>query len=137
MAVIADTSALLALADAADAHHEQIRDRLEHEHEVAVVPQTVLCEVSHLLARRFGARAERRFLVALRDGNWRLESMQPSDLARSIELLERYEEDAFGFVDASTIAIAERLAVRRIYTLDRRDFARVKPRHIAAFEIVP
>jgi predicted nucleic acid-binding protein len=39
--------------------------------------------------------------------------------------------------DASIVAMAERLKVRRIATTDRRDFARVRPRHVDALELVP
>ena len=37
----------------------------------------------------------------------------------------------------SDIELAERLGVVRLYTLDRRDFSRIRPRHVAAFELLP
>jgi predicted nucleic acid-binding protein len=42
-----------------------------------------------------------------------------------------------GAVDASVVAIAERLGVREIATLDRRHFSVVRPRHADVFSIVP
>lgn len=33
--------------------------------------------------------------------------------------------------------MAERLNIERILTLDRRDFSIIKPKHCAAFEILP
>jgi predicted nucleic acid-binding protein len=38
--------------------------------------------------------------------------------------------DFLGFVDASIVAMAERLKLRALVTTDRRDFARVRPTHI-------
>ena len=42
-----------------------------------------------------------------------------------------------GFVDASIIAVAERFTVTTVATLNRRDFAVVRPAHRDAFELVP
>jgi predicted nucleic acid-binding protein len=42
-----------------------------------------------------------------------------------------------GTVDASLIALAERLPTKRIATLDRRHFSVVRPAHVEAFELLP
>ena len=42
-----------------------------------------------------------------------------------------------GFIDAAIVAIPERLGATRLLTLDRRDFSIIRPRHVAAFEILP
>ena len=62
--------------------------------------------------------------------------IQP-DLARMAELLLRYSDLPLGTVDASIVALAERLNVVKIATLDRRDFAVVRATHVEAFELVP
>jgi len=48
-----------------------------------------------------------------------------------------YADAAIGFVDASVVAIAERLGIRQVWTLDRRDFSLIRPKHVGAFDIVP
>jgi predicted nucleic acid-binding protein len=48
-----------------------------------------------------------------------------------------YADLPLGAVDASVVAIAERLGVKEIATLDRRHFSVVRPRHAEAFSIVP
>jgi predicted nucleic acid-binding protein len=35
------------------------------------------------------------------------------------------------------VAIAERLNITRVLTLDRRDFQLIRPKHCSAFEILP
>ncbi|MGH9317044.1 MAG: PIN domain-containing protein [Thermoanaerobaculia bacterium] len=72
------------------------------------------------------------FLAA---GELALENLSPADLTRSAQILEQH--DFLGFVDASIVAIAERLRLRSLVTTDRRDFRRVRPRHVAAFELLP
>jgi uncharacterized protein len=39
--------------------------------------------------------------------------------------------------DASVIAMAERLGVKQVATLNRRDFGVVRPRHVDALQLVP
>jgi predicted nucleic acid-binding protein len=40
-------------------------------------------------------------------------------------------------VDASVVALAERRGLDVIATLDQRHFRAVRPRHVAAFTLVP
>ena len=42
-----------------------------------------------------------------------------------------------GFVDATIVAIAERLKVRTLATTDRRHFAAIRPSHVERFTLVP
>jgi uncharacterized protein len=42
-----------------------------------------------------------------------------------------------GIVDAAVVAIAERLQLTEIATLDHRHFTVVRPRHTAAFVLLP
>jgi len=42
-----------------------------------------------------------------------------------------------GLVDASVVAVAERLGVTSIATLNARDFHVVRPRHAEAFTLLP
>ena len=49
------------------------------------------------------------------------------------ELVERYIDLPLGLVDAAVIAIAERLGLREVATVDHRHFRIVRPRHVEAF----
>jgi hypothetical protein len=49
----------------------------------------------------------------------------------------QYADQHLGGVDSSLIAVAERLGVTSIGTLDRRHFGVVRPQHIAGFELLP
>ncbi len=61
----------------------------------------------------------------------------PHDYERCLELIEAYDDLDLGFVDASIIAVAERLGQSRLATLNDRDFAVVRPAHQDAFEVDP
>ena len=64
-------------------------------------------------------------------------TLESDDLQRSAELVERYANLPLGAADASVIAVAERLDIRQILTLDRAHFSIVRPNHIDAFDLLP
>jgi len=59
------------------------------------------------------------------------------DWGRISELVEAYADLGLGGVDASLVAVAERLGVHEIATLDRRDFSVVRPTHVDSFMLLP
>jgi len=59
-----------------------------------------------------------------------------ADLDRMVELVETYGDFPLGLVDASVIAVAERLNADAIATLDHRHFSVVRPRHLPAFKLL-
>ena len=60
----------------------------------------------------------------------------PAEAAReSKALAERYPD--IGFVDATIVAMAERLKIETIATTDRRHFAMVKSKHTRAYQLAP
>jgi predicted nucleic acid-binding protein len=52
-------------------------------------------------------------------------------------LVESYRDFPLGGADASVVALAERLGVAQVATLDRRHFTVVRPRHLVAFTLLP
>ncbi|GAA1717867.1 PIN domain-containing protein [Fodinicola feengrottensis] len=59
------------------------------------------------------------------------------DYARAAELVQQYEDLPLGAADACVVAVAERLKVTKIATLDKRHFTIVRPKHIKTFELLP
>ena len=53
------------------------------------------------------------------------------------DLVETYTDLPLGTSDASVIAVAERLGVATVATLDQRHFRVVRPFHIEAFTLLP
>lgn len=58
-------------------------------------------------------------------------------MARIAELVGAYQDLPLGAVDASVIPTAERLGLTQVATLDRRDFAVVRPAHVEALDLLP
>jgi uncharacterized protein len=101
------------------------------------VPQLVVGETAYMVGRIGGTSAEVRLLRELEASSLSLEPFEPADLGRIAELIETYADLRLGTVDASLIAVAERLGASMIATLDRRHFTVVRPRHVDAFQLVP
>ena len=137
VAILVDTGALYALADETDRWHQPVKAFLERHPDPLILPVTVLPETCYLLNVYLGQEAERRFVASAARGELILEAVTPADLRRCLELLETYADANIGFVDASLVAIAERLNVRRLLTTDRRDFSLIRPRHCPALELLP
>jgi uncharacterized protein len=133
--LLLDTGPLYALADADDDWHARVRDFLKLERQSLLVPVTVIPEAACLMRKRLGTQAEMRFAESLAYGEIAIENLTQRDLARCAELLGIY--NFLGFVDASIVAMAERLKLLALVTTDRRDFARVRPAHVAAFQLLP
>ena len=135
MAVVVDTGILYALADADDAWHERALAWMERQNGLVVVPVTVLPEVTYLLHTRLGSAIERAFVESVAVGELEIEALRQPDLDRCCEVMERHPD--VGFVDASVVAIAERLKARAIATTDRHHFKSIVPKHVPRFELVP
>jgi predicted nucleic acid-binding protein len=135
--ILVDTGPLYAMADRDDDWHLRIVRFLERSRDELVIPVTVLPEAAYLLAAHLGPEAERKLVQSIVSGEMAVEELRFQDMERTLELLSRYEDARIGFVDATIVAIAERLKISRILTTDRRDFSLVRPRHCKEFELLP
>jgi len=126
--VVADTGAVLALLDADDEHHDQIRALYAAEPDAWVLPWAVLPEVDYLVGRTLGSAAESAWLDDLAAGAFEIEWGSPRDIAAARTIESRYAALAIGLVDAVVMATAERLRAD-IATVDLRHFGAVRLAH--------
>jgi len=137
VALILDTGPLLAALDAADPDHGRCAALIADATEDLVVPLLVLPELDYWCARRLSPDAWLVFIDDVLGGAYRVEPPLTPDLSRCRELQEQYRDLGLGIVDASVIALAERLDEPKIATLDQRHFRAVRPANVAAFELLP
>lgn len=137
MTALLDTSFLFALTDQSDRNHQRVLAVAQSGYERLVLPVAVLPEICYLIASRLGHPAMCRFVSSLTPDAIQVESTTIEDLSRIQQILAIYADSQLDFTDAAIIAIAERLATTRIYTLERRDFSIIRPKHCDYFELFP
>lgn len=135
--IIADTGALVALLAPRQSAHAPVRNFLGSYRGKILIPSVVLGEVSHFLQKLVTPAVEARFLRSLSLGQNAVIDPVEADYLRAADLVEQYADFPLGTVDALIVAIAERLDVTTLLTLDRRHFGAIRPTHRASFEIVP
>jgi predicted nucleic acid-binding protein len=111
--------------------------RLKNIREPIVLPVSAITEVAYLLARDVSNEAAGGFIASLAASELTLENPLQEDYLRSAEIIRQYADAKLDFVDALIVAIAERLNITRLLTLDRRDFQLIRPKHCTSFELLP
>lgn len=138
MTAILDTSFLVATVNRKDKNHDRVLETIAHLKESLILPITVLPEVAYLISSRLGHHKMRQFLAeVVRNDDVRIENIEQNDLPRVIQILTEYADSELDFVDATIVAISERMKLTKILTLDRRDFGIIRPQHCSYFEILP
>jgi predicted nucleic acid-binding protein len=136
MPALLDTGFLLAVIDADDNLHSACTAALEAE-PAPLLPDVVLPELAYLILRELGYRNLTTFLRAVAAGELVQVKSTAQDLTRAAELLEKYADSRVDFVDCVIVALAERLNLTKVLTVDRRHFTLFRPKHCDYFEIAP
>ena len=137
MRALLDTGFLYAVFDATDQHHGNAVQVLSNWSGELLLPTAVLVELAYLLQTRLGHQAMRGIMQRLMSQSLYLVSITSTDLIRINEVLNQYSDAKLDFVDSVIVTLAERLQVNHILTVDRRDFAIIRPNHCAYFELLP
>jgi uncharacterized protein len=138
--ILCDTGPLVAAALSNDPYHlpcVKLFNDLHASGSELLIPVTVVAEVGYLLDREAGPRVESLFLRSLADGDFTTVDLTTADYARMSELVVKYGTLPLGTTDASVVAVAERLKLTEIATLDQRHFTVVRPQHVSAFTLLP
>ena len=137
MAVLLDSSAILAAADQSDLNHRAALGWFARVGEPLMIGALTLGEVDLLLQRELGLRATLALLESIASGAVRVVAPTQAALARAAELLREAAEYRPRLADAVLVATAERLRITRVAAFDRRPIAIFRPRHVRALDLEP
>ncbi len=137
MAVLLDSSAILAAADQSDLNHRAALAWFGRVSEPLLVGALTLAEVDLLLQRELGAKATLALLESVLSGAIRVVAPTTGDLASAAELMREASEYRPRLADAVLVATAERLGVTRVAIFDRRPIAVFRPRHVRVLDLEP
>lgn len=136
MTALMDTGFVLALLDGDDRLNMPCQQALAIEPR-PLLPTPVIPELAYMVVRNIGYTSFVAFMRSAVAGNPPLVRAIPADFARAADIMEQYASSRVDFVDCMIAAMAERLNITRVLTVDQRDFRMFRPKHTAAFEILP
>lgn len=136
MTSIADTGFVVAMLNPNDNKHKACQAVYMQEAKI-YLPQSILAEITYMLRRDGSPQLVINFLMTLARSKFEVIPLETEDFAQIQELLQKYIDTRIDFVDASVAAVAERLNITRILTLDQRDFGLIRPKHCDYFELLP
>ena len=134
-AVLVDTGPLVALLDRSDPDHVACQETLSSLNDSMVSVWPVITEAMYMLRAYWQAQEALWEMIEI--GVVELLPLGSDDVARMKELMRKYRDPPMDLADAALVRVAERERLRRIFTLDRRDFQIYRPSRIGRFAILP
>ena len=124
--ILVDTGPLVALFNPKDDQHSRCLGILKAIREPLCTTVAVLTEAFHMLEpNSMGSDRLREFIAKGAMSVWFFE---PGSLTRAFELMELYADRPMDLADASLVVAAEVLEMRKVFTIDRNDFATYRVR---------
>jgi predicted nucleic acid-binding protein len=137
MAILLDSSAILAAADQSDLNHRAAITWFKRVNEPLMIGALNLAELDLLLQRELGLRATFSLLETIANGSIKVVAPTTADLVRATELMRETMEYRPRLTDAVLVATAERLGVTRVAVFDRPPIAIFRPRHVRSLDLEP
>lgn len=119
--ILVDAGPLVALVDAGDQHHRKCVDALRGVREPMATVWPALTEAIYLLADL--PKAQDALWEMVERGAPELLPLDAADIPRIRALMRKYADRPMDLADAALICVAEREGIRKIFTVDRRDFS--------------
>ena len=134
-AVLVDTGPLVALLDRSDPYHLTCQEILRSVDDSLVTVWPVVTETMYMLRAYWQAQEALWEMIEI--GAVEILPLGIDDVPRMKELIRKYRDLPMDLADAALVRVAERERLRRIFTLDRRDFQIYRPSRIGRFVILP
>jgi predicted nucleic acid-binding protein len=132
--ILVDTGPLVALIHEDDNEHPTCKEIFLTLNESLGTVWPVLTEAMYLLS--FSWQAQTALWEMIESGAVELLALDRGDVERMTELMRKYRDLPMDLADAALVRVAERERIRRIFTLDRRDFQIYRPSRIGKFAIL-
>ena len=133
--MLIDTGPLVALLHADDQNHARCVKALRSLREPFGTVWPVLTEAMYLLNFSWEAQAALWEMIVTESVT--ILPLEREDAPRMRELMRKYRDLPMDLADAALVRVAERESLRRIFSLDRRDFTVYRPAKLGRFSIIP
>ena len=133
---LTDTGPLVGIIDRDDKHHTACTAELPRLAAPMVTPWPCFTEAMYLLGASLGHSGQDDLWTLVDKGHLVIHESSAAERTRMRELMAKYKDTPMDLADASLVAAAEVLGVRRVFTVDS-DFLVYRLPGKQAFEIVP
>lgn len=133
--VLVDTGPLVALLDRSDPYHTICQETLRSLEDRLLTVWPVVTESMYLLRAYW--HAQNALWEMIQAEAVEILALGTDDVARMRDLMRKYRDLPMDLADAALVCVAERERLRRIFTLDRRDFQIYRPSRIGRFAVLP
>ena len=133
--ILLDTGPIVALFDASDDYHSVCLELLKNVNEPLITTWPVLTEAFYLLG--FSWKAQDNLWEFILRGGAEVLSMDDKQQTRCRLLMEKYADLPMDLADGSLVVFAESKKVKKIFTLDHKDFRIYKPARMKNFTLLP
>lgn len=134
-AVLIDAGPLVAVLDRSDHHHEKVVKALQQIQDPLVSVWPVVVEAMYLLGSSWAA--QKALWEIFETGTVQLLALDQSDIPPMKSLMEKYRDLPMDMADAALVRVAEREGIRRVLTLDHRDFGVYRLARKGSFTLLP
>ena len=133
--ILLDTGPIVAFFDASDHFHHACIEMLKTVKEPLVTTWPVLTEAFYLLG--FSWKAQDNLWEFILRGGVDILSLNHSQQARCRQLMEKYSDLPMDLADGTLVVLAESQKIKKVFTLDHKDFKIFKPKQIKYFTLLP
>jgi predicted nucleic acid-binding protein len=133
--ILVDAGPLIAVIHKDDTNHPRCVATLQSITEPLGTVWPAFTEAMYLLS--FSWKAQDALWEMVERGVVDLLALEEGDRSRMRDLMKKYRDLPMDLADAALVAAAERDKIRRIFTLDRRDFEIYRPAKLGRFIILP
>lgn len=136
--VLVDTGPLVAVVDVSDKDHRRCVDVLKRLSDPMISTWPVITEAAYLLGQTQNPVDSQDALLEAMDRQVVvIAELGREDIPRIRALIRKYRDLPMDLADASLVRVAERDAIRQVFTLDRRDFEVYRLGRRETFTVIP
>ena len=120
--IFIDTSAYFALADEEDKNHQAASGKMQQlirERASFTTTNIVIAETHTLTLKRIGYKTALEVIERIYSSQIRIYRIREADEKKALDIIRKYTDKDFPFVDALSFAVMEKLHITQAFTFDK------------------
>ena len=133
--ILLDTGPVVALFDKDDRYHALCLETLKRVQEPLLTTWPIITECFYLLD--FSSHIQESLWLFIERGGLKIHPLEKEHYPLCRNLMRRYKDLPMDLADATLVALAGALGIRRVFTLDHKDFSIYRFKQTLRFTLIP